>query len=135
MANLIYPKYKEALIQGGANIALSSGNVKTVLIDLADYSYSATHQFLSDVAGAGRVATSANMTNKTTTNGLFDADDVAFSSVTGDQSEALIIYIDTGTESTSRLVAFFDTGVTGLPVTPNGGNINVAWNASGIFQL
>lgn len=135
MANLIYPKYKEALIQGGSNIALSSGNVKTVLIDLADYSYSATHQFLSDVAAAGRVATSANMTTKTTTNGLFDADDVAFSSVTGDQSEALIIYIDTGTESTSRLVAFFDTGVTGLPVTPNGGNINVAWNASGIFQL
>lgn len=135
MANLIYPKYKEALIQGATNISLSSGNVKTVLIDLADYSYSATHQFLSDVAAAGRVATSANMTTKTTTNGLFDADDVSFSSVTGDQSEALIIYIDTGTESTSRLVAFFDTGVTGLPVTPNGGNINVAWNASGIFQL
>lgn len=135
MANLIYPKYKEALIQGASNISLSTGNVKTVLVDLADYSYSATHQFLSDVAAAGRVATSANMTTKTTTNGLFDADDVSFSSVTGDQSEALIIYIDTGTESTSRLVAFFDTGVTGLPVTPNGGNINVAWNASGIFQL
>ena len=32
-------------------------------------------------------------------------------------------------------MAFLDTSVTGLPVTPNGGNITVTWNASGIFQL
>lgn len=135
MANLIYPKYKEALVQGGANISLSSGNVKAILVDLADYTYSAAHDFLDDVPVAARVATSPNFTTKTTTNGLFDADDIVFSTVSGDQSEALIIYIDTGVESTSRLVCLLDTGVTGLPVTPNGGNINVAWNASGIFQL
>jgi uncharacterized protein YigE (DUF2233 family) len=46
-----------------------------------------------------------------------------------------VIYIDTGTAGTSPLVAYIDTGVTGLPVTPNGGNINVTWNASGIFAL
>jgi hypothetical protein len=33
------------------------------------------------------------------------------------------------------LFAFFDTGVTGFPVTPNGGNINITWHASGIVQL
>jgi hypothetical protein len=43
--------------------------------------------------------------------------------------------VDTGTAATSPLVAYIDTGVTGLPVTPNGGNITVTWNASGIFQL
>ena len=37
--------------------------------------------------------------------------------------------------ATSPLVAYIDTGVTGLPVTPNGGDIAVAWNASGIFAL
>jgi hypothetical protein len=47
----------------------------------------------------------------------------------------LIIYRHTGTEATSHLIAFFDTGVTGLPVTPNGGNITVAWSGSGIFAL
>jgi len=60
---------------------------------------------------------------------------LTFSSVSGNQSEALIIYIHTGNEATSRLVAYIDTGVTGLPVTPSGGNIIVVWNASGIFTL
>ena len=133
MANAIYPKFKEQALQAGVN--LSSGDIKAVLVDLADYTYSTAHEFLSDVALAGRVATSPNLASKTLTNGLFDAADVSFTAVTGDQSEALILYIDTGTAGTSRLIAFFDTGVTGLPVTPNGGDINVTWNASGIFQL
>ena len=43
--------------------------------------------------------------------------------------------IDTGDEATSRLVAFLDTSVSGLPVSPNNSNIEIEWNASGIFQL
>lgn len=134
MANAIYPKWKEALLQGGANSSLA-GNVKAVLVDLADYTYSAAHEFLSDITAIGRVATSANLTTKTYANGLFDADNAVFSAVTGDVSEAVVIYVDSGSAATSRLVAFFDTGVTGLPVTPNGGDINLNFNASGIFQL
>lgn len=134
MANAVYPKWKESLINGDANVQLS-GNVKVVLVDLADYTYSAAHQYLSDVAAAGRVATSANLATKTFTNGLFDAADTVFTAATGDPSEAIIVYIDTGVATTSRLVAFFDTGVTNLPVTPNGGDINVIFNASGIVQL
>jgi hypothetical protein len=42
---------------------------------------------------------------------------------------------DIRTESTSALICFLDTGVTGLPVTPNGGDITITWNASGIFAL
>jgi hypothetical protein len=133
MANVLYPKFKESILQAGVN--LSSGSVKALLVDLADYTYSASHQYLSDVAAAGRVATSGALTTKTFTNGLFDADNASFTSVTGDQSEALIIFVDTGSAATSPLVAFFDTSVTGLPVTPNGGDINITWNASGIFQL
>lgn len=135
MANAIYPKFKEALADDLANIDLNDSTVKVALIDLADYTYSAAHQFFSDVAGAAVVGTPQTIANTTVTNGLFDGDDVVFPSVTGDPCEALILYIDTGTAATSRLVAFMDTGVTGLPVTPNGGNINVTWNGSGIFQL
>lgn len=134
MANAIYPKWKEALVQASANSALT-GNVKAVLVDLADYTYSSAHDFLDDVPVAARVATSANLSTKTYVNGLFDADNATFSAVTGDISEAVILYVDSGTEGTSRLIAFFDTGVTGLPVTPNGGDINLNFNASGIFQL
>lgn len=133
MANAIYPKFKEQALQGATN--LSSGNIKAVLVDLADYTYSAAHEFLSDIPVAGRVATSGNLATKTFTNGTFDAADFTFTAATGDQSEALVLYIDTGTASTSRLIAFYDAGVTGLPVTPNGGDINVTVNASGLFTL
>jgi len=135
MANHIYPKYKEALLSGSTGISLTSSNVRLILIDAADYTYSASHDFLDDVPTAARVATSGNLTGKTVTDGVFDADNVTLTSVTGDQSEALIIYIHTGTESTSRLVAYLDTGWTGLPVTPSGGDINIIFHSSGIFAL
>jgi hypothetical protein len=128
VASSWYPKYKEAILTGAANSNASSGNVKAVLVDLADYTYSATHEFLSDVGAPARVATSGNFANKTFTNGLFDADDITFTGVTGDQSEAIVIYIDTGTAATSRLMLFIDTASSGLPVTPNSGAINIVWD-------
>lgn len=133
MANALYPKFKEQALQGGVN--LSSGNMKAALLDLADYTYAAAHEFLSDVPVAARVATSGNLTSKSFTNGTFDSADFSFAAVTGGVSEALIVFIDTGTASTSRLIGFYDTGVTGLPVTPNGGDINITVNASGWFAL
>lgn len=133
MANAIYPLYKQALLDASANVDLNDGTVKVALIDTGVYTYNASDEFYSSVSGV--VGTPQTIANTTVTNGLFDGDDVTFSSVTGNSAEALLIYIDTGSAATSRLVAWIDTGVTGLPVTPNGGNINVTWNASGIFQL
>lgn len=133
MANAIYPKWKEAVIQASANSSLA-GDVKAILVDTADYTYDAAHDFLDDVTGAAIVATSANLGTKTYTNGTFDTADFTFTAVTGDVSEALIIYIDTGSAATSRLVCYRDTGVTGLPVTPNGGDITVSV-PSGWFDL
>jgi len=133
MANAIYPLYKEALIGGSANISLSSGTVRAALVDTGTYTYSASHEFLSSLSGV--VGTAQTIGTKTITNGLFDGDNVSYTAVTGNSAEAIVLYIDTGTAGTSRLVAFIDTGVTGLPVTPNGGDISITWNASGIFQL
>lgn len=134
MANAIYPKYKEAILGGGANADLIAGTVKVALVDTGTYTYSATHQFLTSLTGVVGTAQTIGAT-KTVTDGTFDGADVTFTSVTGASVEALVIYIDTGTAATSRLVAYIDTGVTGLPVTPNGGNIGVTWNASGIFTI
>ena len=134
MANAIYPKYKEALLDGAANTDVNDGTVKVALIDTNDVAYNAAHDFYDDVSAA-TVGTPQTIGTTTVTNGLFDGDNVTFTAVTGDPCEALIIYIDTGVAGTSRLVAYIDTGVTGLPVTPNGGDITITWNASGIFQL
>lgn len=133
MANAIYPKYKEALLDGLANIDINDGTVKVALIDTGVYTYNAAHDFYDDVTGV--VGTPQTIANTTVTDGLFDGDNVTFTAVTGNSVEALIIYIDTGSAATSRLVAYIDTSVTGLPVTPNGGDISITWNASGIFQL
>jgi hypothetical protein len=135
MANAIYPKFKQALLDSSTNADLNDNTVKVALIDTADEAYNAADEFLSDVTGAGIVGTAQTIGTTTVTTGLFDGDNVTFTAVSGDPCEALIIYIDTGVAATSRLVAFIDTGVTGLPVTPNGGDITITWNASGIFQL
>lgn len=135
MANAIYPKFKEHLLTLATNNDIQDGNVKAVLVDGADYTYSSSHEFLSDIASGGRVATSGNLASKTITNGVFDSADFSFTAVTGDQSEILVVYVDSGSAATSPLVAYYDTSITGIPVTPNGGDINVTVNASGWFAL
>lgn len=133
MANAIYPLTKQAWLSTGLD--LTSVNLKVYVVDGADYTYSASHDMADDVATGAKVATSGNLGSKSVTNGLFDAADVTISAVSGDQSEILIIWYDSGTQSTSRLILYLDTSVTGFPFTPNGGDLQIQWNASGIFQL
>jgi hypothetical protein len=132
MANVFYPKWLEAVIQASANSSLS-GTVRAVLVDTGTYTYSAAHEFLTALTGT--VGTAQIIGSKTYTNGTFDGGDVTVPAVTGPTVEAIVVYIDTGTAATSRLVAYFDTGVTGLPATPNGGDISTSWNASGILRI
>ncbi|KRA00246.1 hypothetical protein ASD64_01335 [Mesorhizobium sp. Root157] len=132
MANAIYPKWKEAVMQATSNSSLG-GTVKVALVDTGTYTYSAAHEFYSSVSGV--VGTPATLGSKTFTGGVFDAADVTYTGVSGSSAEALIFYIDTGSSATSRLVAYLDTGWTNLPVTPNGGDITLQFNASGIFAL
>ena len=138
MANAIYPIYKQALLAGDANADLDNDNSTdgpfVALVDTATYTYSAAHDFYSDLSGI--VGTDQRITTPTVTTGLFDGANVTFTAVSGATVEALVIYRkNAGANTTWRLVAYIDTGVTGLPVTPNGGDITITWNASGIFQL
>lgn len=137
MANAIYPKYKESLLNGDTNTALTGSGTTglyAALIDTGTYTYSSSHQFYSSLSGV--VGTDQEITSPTLTNGTVDGGDVTFSSVTGASAEAIVLYRkNAGANTTWRLVAYIDTNVTGLPVTPNGGNIGITWNASGIFQL
>jgi hypothetical protein len=61
-----------------------------------------------DDFSAALVGAKVNLANKTKTAGVADADDVTFTAVSGNTVEASIIFKDTGTESTSRLIAFLD---------------------------
>lgn len=138
MANALYPLFKQALLNKEHN--LDTDTIKATLIDGADETYSATDntyvQGASGIADAAKVAASGALANTTITNGVFDCDDFTWSTVSGDQSEAIILWNDTPTTPTADpLIAWYDTGMTGMPVTPNGGNINVTVNGSGWFAL
>ena len=135
MANGLYDKARQKFLDG--SISWSSDNIKIILVDAADYTVSlATHEFLGDTPSGGRVATSDNLTTKTSLAGVADADNVTFTAVTGDPSEAIVIYKDTTNASTSDLIAYIDTA-TGLPVAPNGGDITITWDngTNKIFKL
>ena len=133
MANALYPKAKEAFLNGTIN--MSANTITLALIDTGVYTYSTSHQYRSDVSNSAVIST-ATLANKTITNGIFDADDATFTSVTGANCEALIIFADTGVQGTSRLIAYIDSA-TGLPILPNGGDITVAFSsgANKIFSL
>jgi hypothetical protein len=138
MSNQVYPKYKEALITGAANAALNgtgTTGVYAALVDTGTYTYNAAHEFYSSLSGV--VGTDQEIgATKTYTNGVFDGADVTWPNVTGNSCEAIVLYVkNAGANTTWRLVAYLDTGVTGLPVTPNGGSIGCSWNASGIVGL
>jgi hypothetical protein len=136
MANAVYPKYKESLLNGDANTALTGSGTTglyAALVDTGTYTYSSAHQFYSSLSGV--VGTDQEVTSPTLTNGLIDGGDVTYSSVSGNSVEAIVLYRkNAGANTTWRLVTYIDTGVTGLPVTPNGGNVSITWNASGIVQ-
>lgn len=139
MANAIYPLFKQALItNGSANISLDQDDTTNgpfvALVDTGTYTYSAAHDFYNDLSGV--VGTDQRIATPTVANGVFDGDNVTFSAVSGSSVEALVIYRKNGGANTTwRLVTYLDTDVTNLPVTPNGGDISIAWNASGIFAL
>lgn len=130
MANVLQATSKKAMLDA----ILALGTLKATIVDTADYTYSAGHDFIADVPAIARVST-ASLTGITTTGGVLDATDTVFTAPTGDISEALVLWVDTGTEATSPYLTFWDTGVTGFPLTPSGLNVTAQWNASGIFAL
>ena len=113
----------DALLTG--LIDVTTDNLKVLLIDTADYTFSTAHEHHDDVASGSIVATSGNLASVTATSGVIDAADVTLSSVTGDPSEALIIYKDSGTSATSDLLFYID----GISVTPNGSDITITWDS------
>lgn len=132
MSNGLYSVYKQRL--GNKELDMDVDVFKALLLDSAFYTVNlATHQNLSDVNGSAIVAASLGLANPTFLLGVFNTDDFAFLSVVGAQSEALGIYDDT--HASDALVAYWDTGITGMPITPNGANISVIVAAGGWFAL
>jgi hypothetical protein len=137
VANALFAAYRTSVLT--APVDLSSDTIKAMFVDHADDTpVAATDDFIDDILSAARVPAIASCpvlgtkTTGTVAAGVFDAADTVFTALTGDASESLIVFEDSTVEGTSDLLAYWDTA-TGLPLTPNGGDVTVQWNASGIW--
>jgi hypothetical protein len=120
MANKFYPKGAEKIMRAAINFY--SDTIKAVIVSDA-YTFSTAHEFLTDLGTV--VGTAQTLTTKSTTGGVFDADDLDFGAVApGPVCKAVVFYKDTGSAATSPLIEYADE-VTGFPMTANGGGITV----------
>lgn len=142
MANSFYTAYLNGILGAHATtVDLDANTIKMFLNDhgAAAGAPDATNDDFYDDQSSGLIGTAYTLANKTNTGGVGVFDNTvdpapAFTAVSGASVESLVFYKDTGTPSTSNLICFFDTA-TGLPLTPNGGDVNVTFNASGIFKV
>jgi hypothetical protein len=140
VANFAFDAYKNNMLGAGTRIDLDTDTIKAMFIDHADDTPVVADDFIDDILSASRVPAIASApalgtkTIGTVAVGVFDAADTVFTALTGDASESLILFKDTGTESTSALVCRWDTA-TGLPLTPNGADVTVVWAAGGILTI
>lgn len=140
MVDQLFPKGRQAFLDGSADY--DTATIKVSLV--RGYTYVSTHTFVSDVTATGVLVATATLATKTVVDGVADADDVTFANVpTGTACSCLIVYqasaVTGGADvaaTAQRLIAFIDAA-SGLPVTPNGGNIACAWSAGAnrIFAL
>lgn len=109
----LFPKFKEQILQAGIN--LSSADVRVMLVR-STYTYDSTDEFVADL-GAVDNGRSAALGSKTFTNGIFDAADSTLNATAANASNALVVFVHTGSDATARLIAYLDDAV-GLPFTP-----------------
>lgn len=139
MADAFYNDFPNALMGNGVHgaIDLDTDDIRVILRDEGADALNLADEDLADITAGARIAVSSNLSSKTVgvvADGVFDHADFVFSAVTGASVESLDYYEHSGTESTSPLMFNIDSA-TGLPVTPNGGDITWAPNASGVLEI
>jgi hypothetical protein len=139
MADAFYEVFRNAILGNVVHSLpdLNTDDVRIVLYDEGTDALNLADQDLADITAGARIAVSAAVgspTVGTVAVGVFDHDNVTFTAVSGASVESLTYYKHTGTDSTSPLICNIDSA-TGLPVTPNGGDITWTPNSSGVFQI
>lgn len=140
----LYANYKALALGGGVGtfVDLPTDTIHCGIVSGADYTENlATDQDWADV-GTYTLAACYNseptqpLINKTTNDGTFDnTADVTFTAVAIDGAkvvDALVHFKSTGVIGNDSLICLHD-GFAG--VTPNGGDIVIQYNASGLFSL
>lgn len=141
MASFIYNEYTEKLFDSSTKIDWPANTIKVALTTSSYTPNQDTHDFFDDitneVTGTGYTAGGATLGTKTvtvdTTNNwvTIDAADTSWPSSTIVNARYAVIYKDTGTASTSPLIALIDFGTNR---SSSLSNFVINWNASGIIR-
>jgi hypothetical protein len=116
-------------------IGWTTNNVKLLAVN-ANYVPNEAHQYVSQINPAAIVARTANMANKTATDGFARGSPVTlFSLLSNSEVEGVILYIDSGDDATSVLLAYVDDGIA-FPFMPLGFDYAFAYDSieGGFFR-
>ena len=116
-------------------VDLNSDNIDASLLDQTDSGTITAATVDYDDVDTPTVVSTADVTISGISAGVASISAVTFTAVTGDAADYLVIWKNSGTPSTSPLVLTFDSATTGLPVTPNGGNIVATWGSNQLVTL
>jgi hypothetical protein len=142
MSNQLYGKAREKFLgtNGVNSIDWLADEIRAMLVDITQYTVNINvDEFLSDVPALAQVTPVAGcpiLGVKTATLGVANASGATFGSVSGANCGALLLFKNTGNQTTSPLIAYIDTA-TGLPVAPNGGPVAIQWDTgtNKVFKL
>lgn len=139
MADGFYVEFRNSIL-GAPTHSVPDLNTDTINVALRDEGVTAinlvTHVDLADISSSlvGTAQTVTSPTVGVVSAGTFDHANSTWTAVSGASVESLDYYKDSGVAATSPLICNIDSA-TGLPVTPNGGDITWTPSASGVFQI
>ena len=139
MADIIWNAFKANIMNGG--IDLDTQTIKVALVTSTFAPNIDTEEDFADVtneitgtgytAGGQALTTKAVTIDDTDNEGVFDADDVTWSTSTI-TARGAVVYYDSTVAATSLLICYLDFG---SDQTSTAGDFTIAWNAEGILNL
>lgn len=142
MASVVYNRFKQGILAGDYDLDNAAVEVKVALVTSSYTPNIDTHEDYADITnevanGNGYTTGGVVLANKAVTKdttddeGVFDADNAAWTDSTI-TARGAVVYVDTGTDSTSILIAYFDFGEDKVS---SSGTFTIAWNAEGIINV
>lgn len=140
MASVIYNSFKRDIMNGALD--LDTDTIKVMLVTSSYTADQDAHTKRSDitneVSGTGYSAGGASLANKAVTadntdnEGVFDADDLTWSTATITARGAVLYKSRGGASSADELICYIDFGA---DKSSSAGNFTLQWDSEGIINL
>lgn len=145
MANFLFDAYRNSLIgktsDYSARVDADTDTLKVTFIDEGTDTPVVGDVFVSGITSGALVpafasaVTLGSVTVGTVAAGVVDAADSTFTALTGASVEGILVFKNVTVAGDSPNLAYYNTGITGVPFTPSGGDVTIQWNASGLWQV